>query len=232
MKIVTPTGAPNTDGIDPAAFTSRYPVSNITVTNSYISDGDDNVAIKGNDALISNLTFSHNHFYQGHGMPIGGGSNGGCSGTQSCPGVQNVLVTDLVSDGIPGTSNQETIHIKSNPTAGGEVSNLLYEKVCVQNGGRVLDFDPYYNSVYTGSGGLPNFHDITLRNVHALNRTNYNVLRGYNGNYPGIGTGIAYPLGITLDNVIIDGYQSIKAATLRGTIMRVATPAQAILVPK
>lgn len=41
VKIVTPYDARNTDGIDPGYS------SNVTITNSYISDGDDDVAVAG-----------------------------------------------------------------------------------------------------------------------------------------------------------------------------------------
>ena len=57
VKIVTPYDARNTDGIDPGYS------SNVTITNSYISDGDDNVAVGGNNSPgASNISVTNNHF--------------------------------------------------------------------------------------------------------------------------------------------------------------------------
>lgn len=104
LKIDTPKrGARNTDGVDPGGS------KNITITHSFIRAGDDNVAIKGGDA-ISNMTVSHNHFYWGHGMSIGSETNGG---------VSRVRVTDLSLDG-----PDNAIRIKSNGSRGGLVHDV------------------------------------------------------------------------------------------------------------
>lgn len=92
----------NTDGIDPgskSAATSATPVapalpggysgsngsftgdiSNVLVAYSYISDSDDNMAIKGesniDDGRVYNITVAHNHFFYGHGMSIGSQTSG------------------------------------------------------------------------------------------------------------------------------------------------------------
>jgi polygalacturonase len=59
LKIDTPGKlARNTDGVDPGGGSK-----NITVTRSYISTGDDNIAIKGGPGGVNNMTVSHSHFY-------------------------------------------------------------------------------------------------------------------------------------------------------------------------
>ncbi|MDQ6758294.1 MAG: glycoside hydrolase family 28 protein, partial [Acidobacteriota bacterium] len=66
VKIITPYDARNTDGIDPGYS------SNVTITNSYISAGDDNVAIGGNsNPGASNISVTNNYFGDGHGASIG-----------------------------------------------------------------------------------------------------------------------------------------------------------------
>ncbi|MGI4829954.1 MAG: glycoside hydrolase family 28 protein, partial [Janthinobacterium lividum] len=65
IKIVTPYTAHNTDGIDPGNST------NVTIKNSWISDGDDNVAVGAPSALSSNMSIVSNRFFAGHGESIG-----------------------------------------------------------------------------------------------------------------------------------------------------------------
>ena len=103
LRIDTPKNARNTDGVDPGNGSK-----NITVTHSFIRDGDDNIAIKGGKGGISDMTVAHNHFYWGHGMSIGSETYGG---------VSRILVTDLSLDG-----DDNALRIKSNPTRGGVVT--------------------------------------------------------------------------------------------------------------
>lgn len=184
VKITAPTTSPNTDGIDPSGS------HDITIANSFISDGDDHIAIKAGVGHVSNVTISNNRLYQGHGVSIGSETNAGA---------ENVLVTDIVMDGA-NALNQNVIRIKSDSSKGGEVKNITYQNICAQNPGHPLVFNPF-NSTATGTL-FPNFHDITVRNMHVLNRQNSSTLRGYNVN------GIDFPLGITLDNVELDGFKA------------------------
>lgn len=183
-KITAPTTSPNTDGIDPSGS------HDITITNSFISDGDDHIAIKAGVGHVSNVTISNNRLYQGHGVSIGSETNAGA---------ENVLVTDIVMDGA-NALNQNVVRIKSDSSKGGEVKNITYQNICAQNPGHPLVFNPF-NSTSTGTL-FPNFHDIIVRNMHVLNRQNSSTLRGYNVN------GIDFPLGITLDNVELDGFKA------------------------
>lgn len=184
VKITAPTTSPNTDGIDPSGS------HDITITNSFISDGDDHIAIKAGVAHVSNVTISNNRLYQGHGVSIGSETNAGA---------ENVLVTNIVMDGA-NALNQNVIRIKSDSSKGGEVKNITYQNICAQNPGHPLVFNPF-NSTATGTL-FPNFHDIIIRNMHVLNRQNSSTLRGYNIN------GVDFPLGIILDNVELDGFKA------------------------
>jgi polygalacturonase len=174
VKIMTPGTARNTDGINPVSST------NVTITHSYIHVGDDNVAISSRQgAAASHISILDNHFYAGHGMSIGSGTAGG---------VSHVLVRDLTIDGA-----MNGIRIKSDPSRGGPVQDIRYENVCIRNVTNPIVLTPHYTDF---SGELiPQYRDITLRNVHILTPGDY-VFAGLDGQHD---------LGVTLDNVFADG---------------------------
>lgn len=146
LKIDTPQrGARNTDGVDPGG--SR----NVTITHSFIRTGDDNVAIKGGDA-VSNITIAHDHFYWGHGMSIGSETNGG---------VSHIRVSDLSLD-----SPDSGIRIKSMGTRGGLVQDVVYDDVCIRSSPKPIDISAAYSANGPVKGNSPpTFRDITLHNV-------------------------------------------------------------------
>jgi polygalacturonase len=186
IRIYAPPDSPNTDGVDPSGS------KNITITNSYISDGDDHIAPKAGIAHVSNLTISNNHFYSGHGISVGSETNAG---------LNNMYVHDNAFDvGVSyfGGNSAGALRIKSDVSRGGEVHDVVYENTCINNGGNTLVFNPYYS---TATGSLiPNFHDITIRNLHQINHSSHkSTLEGYNT------SGTVYPLTLTLDNVSLDG---------------------------
>jgi Glycosyl hydrolases family 28/MBG domain (YGX type)/Bacterial Ig-like domain (group 3)/MBG domain len=185
IKITAPTTSPNTDGIDPSGS------HDITITNSFISDGDDHIAIKAGVGHVSNVTISHNRLFQGHGVSIGSETNAGA---------ESVLVTDVVMDGASAL-NQNVIRIKSDSSKGGEVKNITYEDICARNPGHPLVFNPF-NSSSTGTL-FPNMHDILVHNMHVLNRQNSSTVEGYFDS-----AGNIFPLGITLNNVALDGFKT------------------------
>ena len=156
VKIMTPKTARNTDGIDPGSS------SNITIAYSYIHTGDDDVCLKPSAAgAVSNMSVLHNHFYTGHGMSIGSGTFGG---------VDHLLVDDLTIDGA-----DNGLRIKSDPSRGGLVHQVVYRNVCIRNVPNPLVFTPHYTT-FTGDR-LPIYHDITLENVHVLTPGAYTFLR-------------------------------------------------------
>jgi polygalacturonase len=137
--------ARNTDGVDPGGS------KNITITQSYIRTGDDNIAIKGGDP-VSNITIAHSHFYWGHGMSIGSETNGG---------VSKIRVSDLSLDG-----TDSGIRIKSNGSRGGLVHDVIYDDVCIRNSPNPISIDTGYTANGPVQGtSLPTFRDITIRNT-------------------------------------------------------------------
>lgn len=173
VKIMTPKTARNTDGIDPGS--SR----NITIAYSYIHTGDDDVCLKPSAAgPVSNMSVLHNHFYSGHGMSIGSGTYGG---------VDHLLVDDLTIDGA-----DNGLRIKSDPSRGGLVHQVVYRNVCIRNVPNPLVFTPHYTT-FTGDR-LPIYKDITLENVHVLTP----------GAYTFYGLDAEHKLEIKLDNVFAD----------------------------
>jgi large repetitive protein len=185
IKISSPWDSPNTDGFDPSG-------SNVTLTNSFISNGDDHVAIKSDGQAATNYTISHNHFYAGRGMGIGSGTVNGDN---------NILVTDLVMAGNAIDTKAYGLHIKSDSSKGGVVQNVLFDGVCIKDSDHPLLFDTYYTSS-TGTS-YPYFKSVTIRNMHVVDDPNYSYLSSTN-NVEFNGYSAAYPIGVTLDNVTFD----------------------------
>jgi polygalacturonase len=173
VKIMTPKTARNTDGIDPSS--SR----NVTIAYCSIHTGDDDVAVKSSKTgPASNISILHNHFYTGHGMSIGSGTNGG---------VDHMLVDDLTIDGA-----DNGIRIKSDRSRGGLVRDLLYRDVCIRDTKNPLVFTPLYTTF--GGDQLPIYRDIRLDNIHIV----------ASGSYTFLGLDSDHKLGLTLDNVHVD----------------------------
>lgn len=182
VRINTPAWARNTDGIDPSSS------QNVTITHTYIQDGDDDVAIKAGDAgPSSRITLTDDHFYSGHGMSIGSETNGG---------VSDVLVQNLSLD---GTTNG--IRIKSDLRHGGVVDHITYQNICMRDVSHPLFFTPHYDN-HSGNH-VPVYRDILLQNVNILTPGDYTLL----------GTNAQQPLAIQLDNVWAEGLNRSKFET-------------------
>ncbi len=184
----TPDTVKNTDGFDPGQS------QRVLLAYSYISTGDDHVAIKaGGQKPSSQMTFAHNHFYYGHGMSIGSETNSG---------VEDIAVYDLTMDGYD-SPNGNGLRIKSDASRGGKVTNVLFSDVCMRNTRYPMVFDTHYSD-NTGNL-LPDFSGITVRNLH------YTGSKAYDGGYVvlrGIQQDGQYlPLGLVLDTVQFDGAQ-------------------------
>ena len=184
VKIMTPKTARNTDGIDPGS--SR----NVTITHCFIHAGDDNVAVKSSSrgGPASHISVLHNHFYTGHGMSIGSGTDGG---------VDHLLVDDLTIDGA-----DNGIRIKSDRSRGGLVEDAVYRNVCIRDTKNPIVLTPLYTT-FSGDK-LPIYRNILLENVHILTP----------GAYTFLGLDPQHLLGVTLDNVFadeLDGSQILAA---------------------
>ncbi|MFP5236082.1 MAG: glycoside hydrolase family 28 protein [Acidobacteriota bacterium] len=176
IKIWSPKNARNTDGIDPSS--SR----NVTITHCFIHTGDDDVAVKsGHAGPSSNISVAHNHFYTGHGMSIGSGTDGG---------VDHMLVEDLTIDGA-----DNGIRIKSDRSRGGLVHEIVYRDVCMRNVKNPLLFTPYYAKL--PGDMIPVYRDILLSDLHIETA----------GTYTFAGFDAAHKLGLQFDNVFADDQQ-------------------------
>ncbi len=175
LKIDTPQrGARNTDGVDPGDG-----ARNITITHSFIRAGDDNVALKGGEGGVSNVSIVHNHFYWGHGMSIG---------SETFGGVSAIRVEDVSLDG-----PDNGIRIKSNASRGGLVRDVVYDDVCIRNSPNPIVFDTGYTAAGTLEGDrYPTYQDITLQNVRMFGGGRI-TFDGYSG---------VYRIGVTLDGVM------------------------------
>ena len=183
VHLLTPTvrgtDARNTDGIDPGSS------QNITITRSWIDNGDDNIAIK---ASVHHMSVLDNHFYSGHGMSMG----------SEARDEGDILVDTLTLD-----HTTSGIRIKSNVQRGGIVLNITYRNLCMRDVAVPLSISPFYNGQTTdgiddlGMKGTftPDYKGIHLENILSLT--------------PGIvqiaGLDADHPTEISLDGVEIRG---------------------------
>jgi polygalacturonase len=159
--------------------------TNVTIAYCDIDTGDDNIAIKtGGAGPAAHMTIVHNHFYAGHGMSIGSGTSGG---------VSDIAVSDLSIDGA-----DNGIRIKSDRSRGGLVRNVTYENVCIRNVANPVIITPWYTT-FSGTR-LPIYRDIVLKDVHSLTPGWVTLL----------GLDAEHKLGVTLDNVTIDGMRAAE----------------------
>src|SRR5665213_3321310 len=162
IKLLTPWSTHNTDGIDPTG------ANNVTITNSLIGDGDDEIAISGS-SLSANFTFSNLLLNSGHGVSIG---------SITTKGVSNVLATNLNFSGQAADGNEIALRIKSYCSVGGAVSNITYNGVCVRNVATTIDLDPFYSSG-SGTTACPAFGTpaapITYQNIYATTSGRINL---------------------------------------------------------
>ena len=157
VHLLTPTvrgtDARNTDGIDPGSS------ENVTITKSWIDNGDDNIAIKTG---VHHMSALDNHFYSGHGMSMG-------SETNTSDG--DILVDKLTLD-----HTTSGIRIKSNVQRGGPVRNVTYQHICMRDVPVPISISPFYNGQTTdgiddlGLKGdrIPDYKGIRLEDVHSL----------------------------------------------------------------
>ena len=143
MKLIDPFDTDNTDGFDPING-----ACNFTVRDFYVSNGDDDSAIKSTTSgyPTKNGTFINVRKYSGLGLAIGSATGGG---------VNNIWYTNVFCSGptVNGagttlsTTRDTCIKVKS-PSGGnnaGTVSNVNYEGVYMQYEGNGIWIYPYYS---------------------------------------------------------------------------------------
>ena len=194
VKLDTPQWARNTDGIDPQAGTT-----NVSVVDSYLRTGDDNISPKAGAATgaagaVTHMTVRNVHFYQGHGFGIG---------SQTAGGISAVRVDGLT---IEGADNG--IRIKSDRSRGGLVEDVRFENVCMREVKNPIVLTPMYTT-FEGTK-LPLYRGIVLRNVHSLTP----------GPVTLVGLDAAHRLEATLDNVVVEGLKA-NEVTARHAVLTV-----------
>jgi len=163
ITINTPDGTPNTDGMDMS-------VTNALVIGSYISDGDDHIAMGDSSAFNGGIVVTNCIFGTGHGVSIGSYTTGGLS---------NLLVVNCMWNG-----SENGIRLKSQRGRGGPVQNLTYLNLSMTNVqwpimiysyyaygvGTLENANPYMAStdvVQTVTSTTPIWRNITFSNVTA-----------------------------------------------------------------
>ena len=196
VHLLTPTvrgtDARNTDGIDPGSS------QNVTVTKSWIDNGDDNIAIK---AGIHHMSVLDNHFYNGHGMSMG----------SEARDEGDILVDTLTLD-----HTTSGVRIKSNVQRGGIVRNAVYRNLCIKDVPMPISVSPFYTGQTTdgiedtGMKGdmVPDYKGIRIENLLSVT--------------PGIvqlgGLNAEHPTEVTLDGVEVHGIQPDQARARYSTI--------------
>jgi hypothetical protein len=193
IKIIAPNNISNTDGIDPTNNSE-----NVTITDSFISNGDDNVAISSTEPgnPVSNVSITNMHTYSGFGISIGSHTEGG---------INNVLVDTVSQAGYYPNTGSAGLKIKSSSDRGGVVNNVTYQHICQQNERFAIRIYPFYTNPST-TADIPTYTNITVRDTTILAGSGGSsgrfVFQGYDANNM---------TTLTLDNVNVMGTPDVTA---------------------
>ncbi|KAF7137347.1 hypothetical protein RHSIM_Rhsim07G0082900 [Rhododendron simsii] len=170
VTILAPPDSPNTDGIDPDSS------SNVCIEDSYISTGDDLVAVKSGwdeygiaynrpstDITIRRITGS---------SPFAGIA----VGSETSGGIENILVEHI------NLSNMGVgIHLKTNIGRGGFIKNITVSNVYMENVRKGLkiagDVGDHPDDKYDPNA-LPVMTDVSIRNVWGKKVLQAGLIRG------------------------------------------------------
>ncbi|GAB5365133.1 hypothetical protein AAMO2058_001030700 [Amorphochlora amoebiformis] len=163
LRILAPSNASNTDGFDPDSS------ENVTLVDTYISTGDDCIAIKSGwdcygvhygrptkNVYIRNVTAVVSHHSAGS-FSIGSEMSGGIS---------NVLIVNSTALG-----DGDGLHLKTSRTRGGYIRHIIFENILIDGSDKVsLNIGENYGSVNPECGAswdppVPVIDDIQFRNV-------------------------------------------------------------------
>ncbi len=159
ITISAPLTSHNTDGIITES------VNNMIIENSSVSDNDDNIGMKAQNAgepsssiIIRNCTIG-----TGHGISLGYDITGGMS---------NIIVSHVTFN---GTTNG--LRFKSMRTTGGDISHVTYTDIKMTNVAYPIWFAAYYPTIPDSdtaqpvTATTPYYHDITVNNLTATGAT-------------------------------------------------------------
>lgn len=172
ISIDNPIDAPNTDGIDLVA------ARNVVVSNSDISTGDDDIAIKSGltgsklpSQASENIDIDNIRIRDGHGLSVG---------SETLFGVRNVNATHISFD---GTTNG--IRIKSGRDRGNDLDNFRFSHVTMKNVKTAISVSSYYPSFVDGNdpaqpvtATTPFISNVTIEDLKATGITNAGLIAG------------------------------------------------------
>ncbi|XP_073131704.1 probable polygalacturonase [Henckelia pumila] len=157
VTILAPADSPNTDGIDPDSS------SHVCIEDSYISTGDDLVAVKSG---WDEYGIAYNRPSQGITIRRVTGSSpfaGIAVGSETSGGVQDVLAEhiNLFNMGVG-------IHLKTNVGRGGTIRNITFSNIYIENARKGIkisgDVGDHPDENYNPNA-LPTLKDITIKDV-------------------------------------------------------------------
>ena len=199
ITISAPSNSPNTDGIDPSG-------SNYLIENSTISTGDDDIAVKPENAACDNIVINNMTIGSGHGISVGGQTNDGVNGMT----VSNVTFN--------GTSNG--LRLKAGAGYGGLVQNVSYSNIQMnnvalpivitsfyENGSDNFPTDPTSVTAATLNSTTPLWKDIRFNAITATGASQDGLI--YGEPLTGSGAPATNFNGLSLSNVDISGYQGM-----------------------
>lgn len=150
----------NTDGFDPVG------VSDMLVENSFVSVGDDAIAVKSGynwygrtfGRPSQNITFRNLYVGTGHGISIG---------SEMSAGVYNILFENMLLNGT-GTGPR----VKSERGRGGLVANVTYRNITLIDVQSAWQITEYYIDPPppTNASATPSFRNITLDGIIAIGK--------------------------------------------------------------
>gem|GEM_PF-1339673 len=199
ITISAPSNSPNTDGIDPSG-------SNYLIENSTISTGDDDIAIKPQNAACNNIVINNMTIGSGHGISVGGQTNDGLNGMT----VSNITFN--------GTSNG--LRLKAGAGYGGLVQNVSYSHITMtnvampiaitsfyENGSDNFPTDPTAVTAATLNSTTPLWKNISFDGITATGATQDGLI--YGEPLTGIGAPPTNFNGLSISNVNISGYKGM-----------------------
>jgi polygalacturonase len=196
VTVLTEATVSNADCIDLDSST------NVTVNDSYLSCGDDGIAVKTNSAAATNMTVENTSVHGSHGLSVG---------SQTFDGVSNILFQNNYVYGKDywGTTstNNNAIRIKTDPTCGGHVDTVTYLNTCITGAKNLIQMNPAYGSC-SGSSGTPWFTNIVINGVYSTSSVSSatSEFDGYQS---------SQPMTIWLANISLDNTsQSAQDATV------------------
>jgi len=151
ISIENPSDSHNTDGIDVHGDPFH-------IKNSYISTGDDNVAVHASNVLVE-----YCHFGTGHGATIGSMSSG--------------EISNITFDNIQFNGTDNGAHIKTDENAsGGSVKDVHYTNLRMSHVDMAIRIQQNYDGAAAERVGLNESHlvieDVYIENV-SFDKSNY-----------------------------------------------------------